>query len=378
MPLRRAKVLTAIFAAALIVAGLPSHAQQRIIVQRGTQTEVVEPPPDNRPFLMRLFGFGRPEPAAPVEPRARIIKVPPAGQPIGPRKAAAPAAIVKPQNPKQDDARVVLVIGDRLATDLGRGLDVAFADRPDVRIETKTIDDAGLTSTKDIDWKAFLEKRLADKPRPAAVVAMIGHADGRPIELPDRTVEFPSANWETIYKARLNELMRVSREHAVPFQWVGLVPVAGAQDTNDITYIDGVIRDEASEKGATYIDVWEPFSQSGAFVASGPDLDGQVRQLRLKDGVGFTRSGARKLAFYVQQSLGSVLDVAAPTAKLMQQVSSGGLVMLLNDPGAAGEDRLITAADLRPPKPGTALHRLVVEGLPLDPVPGRYDSTALR
>lgn len=45
---------------------------------------------------------------------------------------------------------------------------------------------------------------------------------------------------------------------------------------------------------------------------------------------------------------------------------------------AAGEDRLLAAADLKPPKPGTALHRLTVEGLPLEPVAGRYDSAALR
>lgn len=372
MAFRRAKALTVFFVAALIAAAPPSHAQQRIIIQRGTQVEVIEPPRDNRPFLMRLFGLGQPEPVAPA-PGVRVLKAPPPGQ----RKAARPA-VIKPQNPKKDDARVVLVIGDRLAADLGRGLDVAFADRPDIRIETKTAEDAGLASTGDIDWKAFLETRLTEKPRPVAVVAMIGRADGRPIELPDRMVDFPSPDWETIYKARLNELMRVAREHAVPFQWVGLVPVASQQATNDVTYIDGVIRDEASEKGTTYVDVWEPFSQNGAFVASGPDLDGQVRQLRLKDGVGFTRSGARKLAFYVQQSLGSALDVAAPTANLMQQVSGDGLVMLLNDPGAAGEDKLITAADLRPPKPGTPLHRLVVEGLPLDPVPGRYGSTAVR
>lgn len=360
----------------LAVAWLTTPASAQIFK---TQPQPPQQQVDNRPFLMRLFGLGRPEPVEPPSGGARIIKVPPAGSSGAQRRTApAPAAVIKPQNPKRDDARVVLVIGDRLATDLGRGLDVAFADRPDVRIETKTIDDAGLAATQDIDWKAFLEKRLVDKPRPAAVVAMIGRADGRAIELPDRVVDFPSPDWETIYKARLNELMRVSREHAVPFQWVGLVPVASQQDTNDVTYIDGVIRDEASEKGATYIDVWEPFSQNGAFVASGPDLDGQVRQLRLKDGIGFTRSGARKLAFYVQQSLGAALDVAAPTANLMQQVSGGGLVMLLNDPSAASEDRLITAADLRPPKPGTALHRLVVEGLPLDPVPGRYDSTALR
>ncbi len=374
MPLRRAKALTVVVVATLIAAGTPLHAQQRIIVQRGAAAEQVEAPRDNRPFLMRLFGLGQPEPAPPTA-GAKIIKVPPPGQQ---RKAARPPAVVKPKNPKNDDARVVLVIGDRLAADLGRGLDVAYADRPDVRIETKTVDDAGLATTDDTNWKAFLQKRLTDKPRPAAVVAMIGRADGRPIDLPDRTVEFPSPEWETIYKARLNELTRVAREHAVPLLWVGLVPVASPQATNDITYIDGVIRVEANEKGATYVDVWEPFSQNGAFVSSGPDLDGQVRQLRLKDGVGFTRSGARKLAFYVQQNLGTVLNVAAETASLMQQISGDGPVLVLNDPAATGEDKLIASTDLVPPKPGSALHRLVVEGLPLEPVAGRFDSAALK
>lgn len=375
MPLRRAKALTVVVVATLIAAGLPLHAQQ-VIVQRGNQTQVVEPQRDNRPFLMRLFGWGEQQPAQPP-PGARVIKVPPPGQQQ--RKAARPpAAVVKPQNPKNDDARVVLVIGDRLAADLGRGLDVAYADRPDVRIETKTVDEAGLAVTGDMDWKAFLEKRLTDKPRPTAVVAMIGRADGRPIELPDRTVDFPTPDWETIYKARLNELTRVARERAVPLLWVGLVPVASQQATNNVTYIDGVIRDEAAEKGATYIDVWEPFSQNGAFVASGPDLDGQVRQLRLKDGIGFTRSGARKLAFYVQQSLGTALNVADHTANLMQQVSGDGPVLVLNDPAASGEDKLIAASDLVPPKPGTALHRLVIEGLPLEPVAGRFDAAALK
>ncbi|WP_026783898.1 SGNH/GDSL hydrolase family protein [Pleomorphomonas koreensis] len=365
-----ARLLAIAILAAAVPLATPAPAQIFKPQQQGQ--------PDNRPFLMRLFGFGQPEVVRPPPSGGpRIIKVPPDGTPQ--RRKPPPAVAAKPPPPvKKDDARVVLVIGDRLAADLGRGLDVAFADRPDVAIETKTLDDAGLAATADIDWKAFLETRLAARPRPAAVVAMIGRADGRPIELNDRSVDFPSADWETIYKARLNELMRVAREHAVPFQWVGLVPVADPGATNDITYIDGVIRDEASEKGATYIDVWDPFSQNGAFAASGPDLDGQVRQLRLKDGIGFTRSGSRKLAFYVEQTLRPALDVAAPTAELMQKVSGEGLVMLLNDPGATGEDRLLAAADLKPPKPGTALHRLTVEGLPLEPVAGRYDSAALR
>jgi len=364
-----------IVAVAVLLAGAPVSAQQRIVVQKGTHTEVVTPQVDNRSFFARLFGIGRPEqlePPAQKVPGARIINVPAAVQ------RRTPIVPAKQETPKQDDARVVLVIGDQFAADLGRGLDVAFADRPDVRIETKIVDDTGLVVPAVFDWRAFLETRLSAKPRPVAVVAMIGRTDGQPIVLADRSINFPSEGWETTYKARLNELMNVAREHAVPLHWVGLVPVADGPATNDITYIDGVIRDEAQEKGVPYVDVWEPFSQAGAFAASGPDLDGQVRQLRLKDGVGFTRSGARKLAFFVEQELRPALSVAAPTAQLMQSVSGEGLVMLLNDPSASGEDKLIAAADLKPPRQGTALYRLTVEGLPLDPVAGRYDSTALQ
>ena len=59
------------------------------------------------------------------------------------------------------------------------------------------------------------------------------------------------------------------------------------------------IRSRAEKAGAIYIDVWDGFvDESGRFVVQGPDFEGQIRRLRVSDGVHFTKAGARKLAHY--------------------------------------------------------------------------------
>lgn len=325
----------------------------------GWSAEIV----DTRPFLMRLFGIGKPpEAPPPAATGPRVIRLPS-------NQAARPAKPVI--NPKNADARVVLVFGDRLAADLGRGLDVAFADSPAVAIEVKSVDPSGLADRQPFDWKAWLEARLRDGKRPAVVVAMLGLGDAVPIETGAALIDYPSSDWETVYRARIDELARLCAERALPLHWVGLVPVADADRTADLSYVDSVIRSEVSDKGAAYVDIWEAFAVNGGFAFNGPDMGGQDRQLRLKDGIGFSKNGARKLAFFAEQGIRQSL--ATPTATMVDQVSPQGLVMLLNDPAAATEDQLIAAAADNGPKPGTPLYRLVVAGQPLEPIIGRVD-----
>ncbi|WP_237153073.1 SGNH/GDSL hydrolase family protein [Oryzibacter oryziterrae] len=323
---------------------------------------------DRRPFIMRLFGIGEEPPAGPPQ-GAKIINVPQALK----ARPAVPQVIIAP---KDEDARVVLVIGDRLASDLARGLDVAFADAPDVRLETDVVDPSGLRDQSATNWRERLEARLAKEPRPAAVVVMFGLDDAGPITTEDREVAFPSADWEIVYKARADGIINLARNRNLPLLWVGLVPVADAAQTNSLIYLDSIIRAEATGGDVSYVDVWDSFSLAGAFTVSGPDISGQVRQLRLKDGTGFTRSGARKLAFYVEQSLRPLLDRPNRTKDLLGSATGEGLVMLLNDPQAATDDHLVTATDLSLPKPGSPIHSLVVEGHPVAPVPGRVDDLA--
>jgi uncharacterized protein len=321
---------------------------------------------DRRPFIMRLFGIGEsPAPTAPSA-GAKIINVPDALR----ARPSSPQVVIAPKEP---DASRVLVIGDRLAGDVARGLDIAFADAPDVRFETKIVEPSGLRDQSALNWRNWLETRLAEEPHPAAVVVMLGFGDPGPIAAGGKEIPFPSEDWEIVYKARVDGLVSLARSRNVPLLWAGLVPVADAATTNSLIYIDSIIRAEAQGGDVSYVDVWDSFSQAGAFAVSGPDISGQVRQLRLKDGVGFTRSGARKLAFYVEQPLRTLLSQPNRSLELIGHSAGSGLVMLLNDPLAATDDHLVSAADLVPLRPGSAIHRLVVEGHVLPPVVGRVD-----
>ena len=55
-------------------------------------------------------------------------------------------------------------------------------------------------------------------------------------------------------------------------------------------------------------------TSSGRFTTQGPDFEGQMRRLRTGDGVHFTKSGARKLAHYVERELRRMLSAALPVA----------------------------------------------------------------
>ena len=53
-----------------------------------------------------------------------------------------------------------------------------------------------------------------------------------------------------------------------------------------------------------YVDVWNSFLDvNGNYSAYGPDVNGQRRKLRFKNGISFTKAGNQKLAFFVAREI---------------------------------------------------------------------------
>ncbi|WP_181703030.1 SGNH/GDSL hydrolase family protein [Chthonobacter albigriseus] len=339
---------------------------------------------ENPPLLLRLFGVKKRE-TPPQQGGARIIQVPSGGKgqgytgpslgpngPVMPRiiKAPEPALQIKPKN---DDAKVVLVIGDAWGGSLAAGLNVAFADTPTVKIEAAAVEGSGLADRSKLDWPQKLTDRLAAKDAPNAVVVMLGPADRAPIQADGQEAEFRGATWETVYRARAQALIVAARSRNIPLFWVGLVPTADFDQTTDLAYLDELIRQENTDNLGVYVDVWNAFADAtGSFAASGPDVEGQVRKLRLSDGSGFTKSGSRKLAFFVEQEIRKWLESGAPGIVLPTN-SGSGLVVSLADPEADVDEGLAANGPPPVPKEGTALHAVIVEGKPIHPVNGRVD-----
>jgi hypothetical protein len=110
-------------------------------------------------------------------------------------------------------------------------------------------------------------------------------------------------------------MIAVLKTANVPVLWVGVPAVRGTKSTSDLQYLNEIVRPHVEKSGLIYVNVWDGFvDERNNFMQRGPDVEGQIRQLRTSDGVHFTRFGARKLAHYVERDLRRVLREPIPAA----------------------------------------------------------------
>ena len=172
-----------------------------------------------------------------------------------------------------------------------------------------------------------------------------------------RTYEFRTEEWAEHYVRRIDATIAALKSAGVPVFWVGLPSVRGPKSTGEMLYLNDLYRTRAEKAGVTYIDVWDGFvDESGRFAVQGPDFEGQIRRLRVSDGVHFTKSGARKLAHYLEREVRRMMQrgtelvaiPAEPQAPLPSRSARRGV--------RAPAVRAGRAADrLRPPRARTCL-----------------------
>ncbi|MBK1624515.1 SGNH/GDSL hydrolase family protein [Afifella marina] len=266
---------------------------------------------DRQPSLFRfLFGPKRNAQPQRQEPQTRQ-RAPQRSTPRRSTRRSAPRAPVEPQVDiveKAEDAKRVLVVGDFFARSLAKGLDEAFAENPKVMIIQAANGSSGLVRDDFYDWPARLPE-LIEEHKPDAVVVMLGGNDRQEIgKLAVRGDE-----WNEAYGDRVAKLANVIAESGEPGIWVGLVPVASSVMSRDYSAFNSIYRETLEDSPVKFVDVWNGFADDeGKYVSSGPDMNGQNRQLRVGDGLNFTRAGQRKLAFFIERDLQEILKTGSP------------------------------------------------------------------
>ena len=228
--------------------------------------------------------------------------------------AAAPA--LEPVE-KIDNAKVVLVIGDFLAAALADGLSEAFVELPGVRVVEATEGSSGLVRDDYHDWPETVPG-LIETHKPAVVVVQLGANDRQAIKEEAGAVDPGTEAWSAAYRERVREMVRTVTGAGVPLVWVGAPSFRQRSLNANMVTLNGVFEDVATTTGGSFVDVWDGFvDQNGAYVRSGPDVNGQAARLRAKDGINFTRAGKRKMAFFaerdVRRLLGGAVAVGAGT-----------------------------------------------------------------
>jgi hypothetical protein len=284
----------------------------------------------------------------------------------------APAA-KKPETPPQAN---VLVAGDSMADWLAYGMELSFAESPEMGVVRGNRTRSGLIQQEvrrdprgeHPDWPKLVPELLA-AAKPDYIIMMVGANDRRPIReiiAPPRAavtkppgqpaaegtqpqaakngppastdpkqaeaeaaakkaqeaaakprrgalLQFRSEKWTEAYIKRIDATIAAMKKQGVPVFWVGLPPVRNSRVGADYSFLNDLFRSRADKAGIVYVDVWDGFvDDSGRFAYYGPDVDGQNRRLRASDGIHFTEAGALKLAHFVERELQRVMT-ARPT-----------------------------------------------------------------
>ncbi|ABD09209.1 conserved hypothetical protein [Rhodopseudomonas palustris HaA2] len=344
--------------------------------------------------------------------------------------------------------RNVVVLGDAMADWLAYGLEQAYAEQPDMGVIRKHKTVSGLLryqpKGEPSDWIAAARDILAAE-NPDAIVVMLGLSDRVPITEPvaekdkkkdgkgkpedadakpnakpdDKTADgaaddddedddtpqimtpekgkrsgvaqFRDDRWIELYTKKLEDMIAVLKTKGVPVLWVGLPAVRGTKSTSDAQFLNALYRDAAAKAGITYVDVWDGFvDEAGRYVLQGPDFEGQTRRLRAYDGVYFTKSGARKLAHYVEREIARLLaarsgPIALPTDPGTPDASAkpdgpaprpiAGPIMPLVASSVSTE-RLLGGPGVAPAPVDALVARTLVKGEPLAAPAGRADDYA--
>jgi len=283
----------------------------------------------------------------------------------------APAVVIEPKDP---NAGVILVVGDRMARGVADGLRNMLAKQPMIRVDTVTEDTAGLAGEAPPDWATQVLSKIRGEDV-KAVVVMMGRRDlGKTIP-GDPPLEFMTEAWLAAYRDKVETLVRTVRRERKPIVWVGLPPTNTQIMNTDFTTLNGIFRAANSERRARYIDLWDIFlSDAGRYTSFGPDVEGTRRRLRSQNRIGFTGAGYQKVAFFVERELLRLLGGYGGLA--FEGVEDDPNFIVLTGRTTSPEAELL-GGDARMPDPDTnsETYRFLVLGEPLAPVPGRVDST---
>lgn len=325
------------------------------------RSERIEPPLDIRKAKPKV----KKKPRAPVEPAVPIVE-------------------------KAPDSRVILVIGDFMASGLAEGLDTAFAANPAIRIVERANGSSGFVRDDVYNWPEQV-KSLIETEKPAAVVVMLGSNDRQQMRVNDVREQPRSENWTKEYERRTEALGEALASTKVPYLWVGMPAFKAPKMTSDMLAFNDIYHSAAEKNGGEFVDVWDGFvDENGAFVTTGPDINGQPVRLRSDDGINVSKAGKRKLAFYTEKPLAKILGLAAPGSVVTAAAPAGAPVeapslpaapsvvdrtvpMLLNDPALDGGTELLGAAATPKANPDLPGEKLILEGKAPEASPGRAD-----
>jgi len=199
----------------------------------------------------------------------------------------------------------IAVIGDSLGDGMWGGLARTVAKDKRIKIFRGAKNSVGFTGSNLTD---MIDRAFASGET-HALVMMVGANDRRSIFIDGKSKALlRTPAWTELYRERVERFMDHAGRHNVPLVWI-LLPVMRATDaTDDARTVNQIVAEAAKGRPNVFlIDTWTLTSdEKGAYLPHFKDLAGNVRAMRLGDGVHFEMPAYELFADLVLKKLKDV------------------------------------------------------------------------
>lgn len=295
------------------------------------------------------------------------------------RRSSEPRAQRIVAKTKDEDASVILVVGDQMADGLADGLDFLLADKTSVRIERIVLKNSGLIAGQSDAWVDEIQKQLVSEDNLRAVVVSLGQSDLNHTIESASSLKYGTVAWQTAYSRRVRRVIESVRDQRKSLLWVGLPPAGKTSVSSSFAMMNDIYRDRSETARGYFVDIWDVFlNDAGEYSSYGPDVTGKNKLLRSSDKIGFTRAGFQKVAFFVERKLSRILGGYGALA--FEGVEDDPNFIVLTGRTTSPERELLGGdsqeTGARDKKESEA-YRFFVKGDVLPEVPGRVDATGI-
>ena len=192
--------------------------------------------------------------------------------------------------------RVLIIGASCIQLHLGPALERHLEKRYGIRVLRKGRVSTGLNWPWRFNWYRET-RRLLRYFRPDLVLVHFGGNDGVTIKKRGQgRIRFGTRAWDRIYMKNIRRLLRIIRAQGARAVFLGMPVMRGKRLTWKMSRINSVFRRASAKYNFHFIETWDIAADRNGAYRHYIRVRGRKRALRMKDGIHYTRAGARYMA----------------------------------------------------------------------------------
>jgi hypothetical protein len=197
-----------------------------------------------------------------------------------------------------DKADSVLFVGDSLMQGIAPRVQTSLFKQYAIRSINLSKQSTGLAYPDFFNWPERIKETFQETPGIRLMIVFLGPNDpwnfprlkGKPY------LKFKSEDWESVYRARIREVIAIARENGTRVFWLEVPCMRKKELGTSMAYLNRLFSEEVEKNGEFFLPTGKILGCEQGQFSSFMNANGKKKKSRIDDGVHFTIAGQKRIA----------------------------------------------------------------------------------